>query len=65
MPRRTYVPKAVDMTHELTMYMVRNHARIVAALLIIDAEAVPAFEAALEALQALDALKETLNPLLP
>lgn len=65
MARRTYVPKAVDLTHNLTMYLVRNNAKIRAAIAATDAAALPEYDAAVAALQALDAFKEILRPLLP
>jgi hypothetical protein len=62
---RTYIPTMLDDVHEITVFLSKHNAVILAAITAIDPTAVAAYSAVVTALQALDALNSTLNPIKP
>jgi hypothetical protein len=62
---KTYLPTMVDDIHKSTVFLSEHNAIIRAAISALDPSALPAYDAALAALLALDALRATLNPIQP
>lgn len=61
---RTNVPKLMDSVHDLSVYTIKYNSVIRPALQLLDPDAVTAYDALVDALQSLDALRTVLVPIL-
>jgi hypothetical protein len=64
MPKK-YYPKLFDEVHDMNVYLARYNALILAALTLVNPAALVQYEALRAAVVAFDALRESIDPLLP
>lgn len=62
---KTFVPSMITDVHDLHVYLTRYGATIIAAVTVISPEAVPVVQTLIAAVAAADALRETLENILP